>query len=59
MAIWYSQDPSLFPPPEGRVEGWFNERAQANLTSLVDSFKYVCVTVPTRPMLALCVGQPI
>lgn len=41
MAIWYSQDPNLFPPPEGRVDGWFNERQQANLTALIDTFKYV------------------
>ncbi|KAE8737646.1 hypothetical protein FOCC_FOCC016890, partial [Frankliniella occidentalis] len=38
MAIWYSQDPKLFPGPEGRVEGWFNERAQANLTALLEDF---------------------
>lgn len=51
MAIWYSQDPQLFPAPEGRVEGWFNERQQANLTSLVDGFKYV--PVPVLPLDSL------
>ncbi|KAK3914323.1 Venom allergen 5 [Frankliniella fusca] len=40
MAIWYSQDLKLFPGPEGRVEGWFNERSQANLTALIEDFKF-------------------
>ncbi|XP_034244619.1 CRISP/Allergen/PR-1-like [Thrips palmi] len=44
MAIWYSQDPQLFPAPEGRVEGWFNERQQANLTSLVEAFTFAPTT---------------